>query len=111
MVPVQTCNQQERGVMADMRKVAGELLRIAGSMETSNDPLSVVRAAQKVIGRDVRVALVNPPANLGNCNQGRRHLDTMSRAFGKIEGGNTSVPVRATCASVMRDIAKECAKW
>jgi hypothetical protein len=97
--------------MTDMRKVAGDLYSLANGMDKGGDPLRAVRAAQKVMGRDVRVALIDPPANLGNCNKGRRLMDSMSRAFGKVEGGNTNPINVAACASVMRDIAGECSKW
>jgi hypothetical protein len=97
--------------MTDMGRIAGDLNTLADGLDHGGNPLRAVRAAQKVIGRDVRVALVDPPANLGNCNQGSRLLAGMSKAFGKIEGGNTSRIAVAACASVMRDIAKECAKW
>ncbi len=97
--------------MTDMGKVARDLTSLANGLDHGGDPLRAVRAAQKVIGRDVRVALVNPPANLGNCNQGERLLKSMHHSFGKIEGGSRTPLAIGAASGVLRSIAEECGKW
>ena len=95
-----------------MSQAARDLYSLAGRMEGGSDPLAAIRAAKRVIdAHGVRQALTDPPANMGNANQGRRYLNRLHTAFGTIEGGHRTTIAVAACAAGLRDVAKECSKW
>jgi hypothetical protein len=95
--------------MTDMRGVAAELNRCAHEMETSGDPVKWVDTARRVMTKHrVRQALESPPANLGNCNQGKRKADELHTALGRFNSNPLTV---AKVAGIIRDVAMECSKW
>lgn len=84
-------------------------MRAAHEMETSGEPRKWVQHAKNTMDKNgVRQALESPPANLGNCNKGKRVADELYRTLGTFNANPLTV---GKVAGLMREVAGECSKW
>lgn len=91
--------------MADMRKVAGDLYRIAGDMNDGADPVACVRRVDKVLDVNrVESALLERYGSSNTTND-------LRRAMGKINNGNRSVTAVSVVVAQLKATALGCSKW